>query len=388
MRLIAGRWGWWCIAAAGTALVPDGLVHDGALTPAGLAAVESAGLLTPRPVRHYSLTVVTASACNLGCPYCFQNTGPAAAGRFDPPRIPRSRLDPSTVGALVAFARDRMAALSVRRLHLVLFGGEPLLNPAGCLDVLTRCADLGRLTATMVTNGVLLRAPLARRLHAAGLDSVQVTVDGPPEVHDGLRTDRRGGGTYAGIVSNVAAAQETTGLEFTIRVNLTGRAVTRLAGLIEDLSRALDARRCGFGIAPVLDYGWGATDPLPPTRSTVQRILDAYTLAHERGFQVARPGSGHCDFCSVERGRYGAVVNADGALFSCWDTVGRPDFQVGTVHTGYSGYPPDRWVGCGSLAAPSAGPDARRFTGEIDAGLLDLHRLWRLDTRRPDDTNH
>lgn len=376
MRLIPGRSGWWYLTATGVALVPEGLVRDGALTAAGSAAVAAAGLRETRRIRRYSLTVVTATGCNLGCPYCFQNTAPAASGRFDPRRIPASTLDSSTVDALVSFTRARMAELDVRRLHVLLFGGEPLLNSAACRDVLVRCADLGDLTAGIVTNGVLLRVPLARQLAAAGLGSVQVTLDGPAAVHDGLRATRAGRGTYRTILANVAAVQAATGLAFTLRVNVTPQALPGLEQLVDDLAETVDARRCGLGLAPVVDYGPGFTGHLPPGTDARQAILDAYAAAHARGFGIARPGDQHCDFCSTEPGRHGAVVNADGVLYSCWDAIGRAGYELGSVHDGYTTYSTDRWVRC----AGHTGAQWRHFIDGIDAGLLDLMRQWRAGT--------
>jgi uncharacterized protein len=385
MRLVEGRWGWWCVTATGVALVPAELVHDGTLTADGAAALADAGLRETGPTRHYSLTVVTASGCNLGCPYCFQNTAPAAPGRFAPPRIPVYTMDNRTIGALVVFTRKRMATLGVDRLHVLLFGGEPLLHPRGCVEVLTRCAALGHLTAGIVTNGVLLRRPLARQLAAAGLGAVQVTLDGPAEVHDRLRTTRAGRGTYHGIVANVAAAQAATDLRFTLRLNVTPPALAGLTRLLDGLAGALDARRCGLGLAPVLDYDSGFRGHLRPTEGARRAILDAYAHAHDLGFRIARPGDGRCDFCSREPGSHGAVVNADGTLYSCWDSIGRAGFALGSVHTGYTTYSTDRWVRCAgqpAQAPPSPNPASamRRFTDEIDAGLLDLMRQWRAGT--------
>jgi uncharacterized protein len=74
------------------------------------------------------------------------------------------------------------------------------------------------------------------------------------------------------------------------------------------------------------------------------------------------------------------VVNADGTLYSCWESVGRPGYEVGTIGDGYRDYPRDTWVHCGDLAlsddgqAPLVG-----IHDEIDAGLLDLLRERQRD---------
>ncbi|HEX3790342.1 MAG TPA: hypothetical protein VHW44_20920 [Pseudonocardiaceae bacterium] len=97
MRLLRGRAGWWYIGRSGTALVPESLVHNGELTGTGIAQLTAAGLDRPAEPDHYSLTLVTATACNLSCPYCFQNTATGTR------RIARAVLGPEVIAAALAF---------------------------------------------------------------------------------------------------------------------------------------------------------------------------------------------------------------------------------------------------------------------------------------------
>jgi radical SAM protein with 4Fe4S-binding SPASM domain len=65
-----------------------------------------------------------------------------------------------------------------------LFGGEPLLYP----DILPLVREIKRrgLTCTIITNGGRLE-PYARELVEAGIDSIAVSIDGPPDVHNRIR---------------------------------------------------------------------------------------------------------------------------------------------------------------------------------------------------------
>ena len=65
-----------------------------------------------------------------------------------------------------------------------LYGGEPLLYP----DILPLVREIKRrgLTCTMITNGGRLET-LARDLVEAEIDSIAVSVDGPPDVHNRIR---------------------------------------------------------------------------------------------------------------------------------------------------------------------------------------------------------
>jgi uncharacterized protein len=361
MRLVQGRSGWWCIASSGTALVPASLVcadplGAGRLTDGGRVALELTGITAPKPVGSYALTVLVTTACNLGCPYCFQNTGTVPAGRFDPPRIPRATLTPRTIDSIVDFARARMAEAGLSRLYVLLFGGEPLANPGGCAELLRRCGGLGGLTAGMVSNGTLLGPRVAVELQALGLRSVQITMDGPQWIHDAVRVTRAGRATFERILDNVAATQRATDLRFDLRVNLTPAVLPHLPALVAHLADRLDATRCRLQVAPVGRVGAAAAPA----------VVAAYGVGRRAGFRVPRPTDDRCPFCTERDGRTGAVVNADGTLFSCWESAGRSGFEVGTVDTGYSDYPTDRWVSCHR--------SDRALADAVDAGLLDL--LW------------
>ncbi|SDG86170.1 uncharacterized protein SAMN05216553_112148 [Lentzea fradiae] len=360
MRLVRGAHGWWCIGRSATALLPEGLVAGGKLTPEGLSQVRAAGVdVVPEP-DHYSLTVVTSTGCNLGCSYCFQNS---PDGRR---RIAPARIDAGNVEKCLDFAEERMAALGVTKLELLLFGGEPLLNPAGCLQLLRAFGARMQVTAGMISNGVLLTRRMAVRLAEAGLGHVQVTLDGARELHDTSRIPLNGKPTFDVILANVAAAQKHTRLRFTLRVNVIPAVLPGLTRLLDQIAEVVDVPGTNLAIAPVLDYGAGV--PAPDARAARQ-ALDACAKASEMGFRLVRPRDEHCDFCSETDGRLGAVVSADGTLFSCWDAVGEEELAVGGLDTGYHESSHERWRRCGGEL-----PHTRAFSDALDAGVLDLIR--------------
>ncbi|MFF0388227.1 radical SAM protein [Kitasatospora sp. NPDC004615] len=381
MRIIEGRSGVWHLGPGGTLLLPHRYYRDGVLTEEGARELEQADLTRRAPKSDYSLTVVTSTACNLGCPYCFQNTDAAQPGRFDPPRIDRQVLDGPTIDRIVEFTRPRMERAGARRLFVLLFGGEPLLNPWACRELLVRLAALGPVAASMVSNGVLLTPRRAEKLEQVGLRSVQITLDGPKELHDSLRATRSGRGTYESILDNLAAVQGATALRFGLRLNTTAEGLPHLEGLVRSLAERVDPSRCTLDIAPVLNYEGMFGDVLDRSGGEVETILAAYTAALEAGFTVNWPGGGECGFCGERDGTSGAVVNADGTLYSCWETIGKPGYEVGDIDGGYTSYPQERWVSCGEFAQQSATEAASRaFDDTLSVGLLELLRTHKRRT--------
>lgn len=411
-RVIRGERCWWFLGAGGIArLRREHLTAEHTLRPAAERALREQGLFARPAYRSYSLTVLTSTHCNLGCAYCFQNVEQDPSGGNRPPRIGYSRLTSKTITAILDFTARRQAAAGLDRLVLMLFGGEPLLNPAGCLELLERAAPLGLRWTSMTSNGTLLTPDLARDLARLGLRDVQVTFDGDRRDHDRIRVRRTGGGTFDAIVRAMAEATaategitsadtpgdasggrsggtpggtpggtsgpgpRTAPLRWNIRVNVSHHNHQGIDDLIERLAAALDPARCALYFARVGDVGIGYRNDLAFSTDMAARFIRWQRRAIDLGFTVARPGVvTPCQACSFRDGRYGAVVNADGTLYSCWETVGKPGWQVGTVRDGYlpGDGVADRWISCEESYRYADDLSAlTRFQDTVDAALLD-----------------
>jgi uncharacterized protein len=382
-RLVQSRFGWWFIGnQTWTLLRPECVQPDGTVGNETLSFLHDIGAFRPRVPTSFSLTVLTTTTCNLGCGYCFQNTGLDSTGGARPPRIGRAWLDNSTIERIVEFAHIRMRECGLQRLYLLLFGGEPLLNPRACLTLLERAATIGLNSSAMTTNGVLLTPRLARQLYTAGLDGVQITLDGSRTDHDRIRVTRSGGATFDTILRNVAGATEATGLNWNLRINVSHHNADRIGELIGQLARHVVPERCTVTLAWVGDAGFGYGNALRHIDEVSDRFV-AWTLAAiEAGFRVVRPSMRTtCHICSVPGGRYGAVVNADGGLYSCWQSAGKAGFEVGSIDGGYLDLPAhaSRWVRCGDEYEQPERTTVERFQDRVDGGILDyLYTSGRL----------
>jgi cyclic pyranopterin phosphate synthase len=155
----------------------------------------------PLGVLRLSLT----ARCNLACPYCCPDA-------HDPPEL-------LTLAERVLLVESAVA-LGVTTLRLT--GGEPLLH-RGLEDLITALRPLrqrsehdprGRLRdIALTTNGVLLSADRARRLRAAGLDRLTVSLDGADGASvarmaglNGSPDDSGGNGAGHALLERVLAA--------------------------------------------------------------------------------------------------------------------------------------------------------------------------------------
>ncbi|MFE9933586.1 radical SAM protein [Streptomyces sp. NPDC005533] len=382
-RLIRSNYGWWFLGnETWTLLEPGQVLPDGTVCADIDEFLQEKGAYQPRLPKAFALTVLTTTTCNLGCGYCFQNTALDPTGGNRPSRIGRQRLDSETIDRIIKFTAERMACADLRKLDVLLFGGEPLLNPQGCLTVLDRARSIGMRAASIATNGVLLTPEMAQDLNTAGLTSAQVTFDGNRELHDQIRVTHAGGATFDNIVNNVARASEVTDLQWTLRINVSHRNYEGIGKVFSEWEGRLDPNRCLLSFAWVGDAGFGYANDLQKVAEVGKAFVDWHIAAAEAGYQIVRPGmKTTCQTCSVPGGRHGAVVNADGSLYSCWQSAGKPNFKVGSVEDGYMNteHTAQRWVQCGYEYKTAAKPAVDDFQDRIDGQILDyLYETGRL----------
>lgn len=394
LRLIEGRDGWWALAGRSAARLPRQAVAssgdvlsglgrgvDGerglALSADAISALDSGGFFATAANDNYAVTVLTATACNLGCNYCFQNTALAPTGSYAPPRIATAVLDDEMVEATVAFVHRQLLASDLKSTNLLLFGGEPLLNVSGCLRLLRGLTPLNLVDAEVVTNGVLLTPSVTDALTTAGLRRVQITFDGDRRSHDRVRVTRNGRPTYDRILENVALSSASAPrLSWNLRVNVSHHNVEGLYSLLEDLASVIqDARQITLHLALIDDNGLGYENTVGYDEKLADTFIELHRVAILSGMGVPPSNSLRaCPYCSTVGGSRGAVINADGGLYSCWENAGRDGWAIGNVRTGYTASPllQERWVACDFDIKPHASAEAtRRFLDRVDAAALD-----------------
>lgn len=339
--------GWKLVVARGVLSLPDHWVRQGRLTLRAVLKLRADGLLTPKTNSSLPVTITPITACNLRCPYCFQNKVNVTSTRVVR-AIDSQVMRPRTLDAVEKFIRDRMLLMERTRVELLLFGGEPLLRPDLCAEVVGRFSQEQVGPVGLVTNGALLSPWAVDVLADAAEWNVQISLDGAKEDHDLLRS-RRNGGTYEDIVDNLARAQGETRWDWHIRINCTSGNVVRIPFLLDDLASRIDVNQTNIDFSPVEDLGVGFSTSGFTERS-LRQLTEAVEYAHKIGFQLAAPSSSACGFC--ENGNeHGVVVGPDGSLFSCWDDVGYLDRAVGNVRDGYSIQPDSKkWHKCGYAA--------------------------------------
>lgn len=130
----------------------------------------------------FLLTILPTFGCNLGCDYCFVGK---KSGKMS-----RERQE-----QVIAFVSERFAAQQFPSMSVDWFGGEPLL----ALDVIDHLSAAFRqlcerhgatYSAQVITNGTVISERAVEVLLGAGVDRLQITLDGLREINDQRRPSK------------------------------------------------------------------------------------------------------------------------------------------------------------------------------------------------------
>jgi uncharacterized protein len=279
----------------------------------------------------FSAVVLTTMDCNLACRYCFE------LGMEN-----RRSMTAETAAAVIEWIERRAEDNLARNVSIDFYGGEPLANRPVIVQIATALkswceAKNLKWGFSMTTNGTLLTRAVAEELLPLGFKAARVTLDGPPEMHDGQRPFKGGRGSYETIVRNLDEVVDI--LPVTVNV-LFRDSIEPIRRLMDDLEARglLDRIK---NIAPGVESST-FEEAAKGCRSQNCRLeaeqaalfVEGMKLVHARGrLDVSRPVlSGHN--CPLATANNGDIIAPDGEIHRCPTILGERQFAIGHVTRG------------------------------------------------------
>lgn len=201
--------------------------------------------------RRLTATIGLTESCNFRCNYCYQ-------------LHETTKHDEAIRRSLTEYL-DGAATDSINALHINWFGGEPLLK-LELLEELSKIAsefssrNSWKFSQFITTNGSLLTHERASRLAAIGVQSYQITIDGPQSCHDKSRPHKNGGSTYHLVLAGVREAL-ASGASVILRINLSRPVGNNIDTLLADLKTSGCTRaNTTVHVVRALDHTSGTVD--------------------------------------------------------------------------------------------------------------------------------
>jgi len=297
-----------------------------------------AGVYRPKePGVVKALCLHVAHDCNLRCGYCFAGGGEYGA---------RGLMSLETGKAAIDFLLDSSG--NRKHLEVDFFGGEPLMN-FGAVKGITeygnaQAARRGKeIRFTLTTNGVLLDDEKTRFINNY-MHNVVLSLDGRKEIHDRMRPDRAGAGSYDTVLGKfLKLVRERGEKSYYVRGTFTrenldfSEDVMHMGGLgfkhvsvepvVADEDKAYAIRK--EDLPRIFDEYEKLAGKLLAIRGTENDFDFFHFMIDLEGGPCAHKRASGCG----AGGEYLAVA-PDGSLYPCHQFVGRDEFKMGDVASG------------------------------------------------------
>ena len=322
-RFVAGDPASGCSAALLTELAKGRMLVSDEYDELGVLATRYE--LSRYDTTHFSVTIVTSLGCNFDCPYCFEDKHP-------------SILDEEVEEALLQALDDQLP--QINSFSCTWYGGEPLVGKRPLLRLskafVARCDEASvDYSSSIITNGYLLDEATCRDLRDCRVSSCQVTLDGPPDVHDRMRPLAGGGPSFDRILQNLKIAVDYMTVH--VRMNVDAENYERAEELLQILAEAGLSGRVQVYLGQLVGVDDGVLVPsstYAPRCFTRQEFAKAeieFTeLAMGYGLGMASvPGPVPAPCTAVRSNEL--IVGSDGELYKCWESVGNPQHVIGNI---------------------------------------------------------
>ena len=291
-----------------------------------------------------SLCLMVAQDCNLNCKYCFGDGGRYGSNRS----IMSEEVGKRAVDFIIEKSFNR------RHCEIDFFGGEPLINfktvKAVTEYVRQREIETNKIfKLTLTTNGILLNDEVIQWLNENNISMV-LSLDGRKEIHDAMRPDSKGRGSYEVALKNFRRLVESrNGENYYMRGTYTKKNLDFTADILDMNDKGFDI----LSVEPVVlknnPLGFTQED-LPKIFNEYDNLTKAYLKRHAQNKKffffhfnmdlsnsscVAKKLSG----CGAGHEYFAVDVNGD--LYPCHQFVGRNKYKLGNVFDGVND--PNHW---------------------------------------------
>ncbi|MFC9235002.1 radical SAM protein [Streptomyces decoyicus] len=269
------------------------------------------------------LIVLPTEQCNFRCTYCYED-------------FEIGRMAPDTVQSVKRLVGRRLDGL--QRLHVSWFGGEPLVARTVVEDISSFIVDAvtGRpevqYAADMTTNGYLLDAARAEGLARLGINSYQISLDGPQEVHDTTRLRADGGGSFQRIWQNLLSVRRSDlEIRVLLRLHLTPSNLPFMREFVSDVRDTfLGDSRFSVRLKAIERMGGPNDEEIEVLgRETRAQVLEELGSLVRTG-SASRNGTPREEACYAARPN-SLVVRADGTIAKCTVALNDPRNTVGRI---------------------------------------------------------
>ncbi|MDD5165993.1 MAG: SPASM domain-containing protein [Candidatus Omnitrophica bacterium] len=280
----------------------------------------------------FEATILTTYSCNFRCVYCFEESVKE-----------NKSLNPQTSDLIVNWLIKRAEKRNIKRILLVYYGGEPLLNIPPIYNISYKMQKWAEAKGVefgfmIITNGSILNLELVNKLLPLGLREIRVTLDGDRKTHNRKRPLLDGSDTFDLIIDNIKLVIDKVNIAMV--GNFDRESFPGMIRLLDYLKEEkLLYRLSRIDFAPIVPRLGPKDNPkaieLAECTSHVGKdglFEETVRLKKElmrRGIKV-RTGLA-INACPLFMQDAGVTIDPDGIIYKCNSLLGYSEFAIGDV---------------------------------------------------------
>lgn len=273
-------------------------------------------------------TVLLTWSCNFRCIYCYEGAG----------ELRCENMTKNRAGAIANFLIKCSEEQRGELIHVVLFGGEPLLNiDVGfhMLGILKEyCLTSHKeLQCSLVTNGSLLTEEIVSGLLNYNCKFVQITLDGPEYIHNCRRVAKDGSGTFQKVLHGITIMEEFCSQIHTyIRINVDKNNVDSIPMLLDTLKDlGISHSQVDFGITRDSTSACSSYKSNCLPEEYLPDILnELWKYSEANMFSKYPQPMRKWTYCGLFD-EYSFTFSPLGELYKCWEMVGDNKHKMGYI---------------------------------------------------------
>lgn len=283
-------------------------------------------------------------SCPMGCSYCFQKSAKDCMGKLEIEDIPN----------IMKTIKEQMKKKNLNEATIVLFGGEPLLPESYDFNKsLMQSAKKENFKIRVVTSGSTVNDEYITLLkkYSDVVADIDVTIDGPPEIHDKLRPLGKKG-SFNTIAKNIDKFLAND-LPITAKTNVGQSNIDHLEGILRIYEEKGWTEKENFKIAFNFVRDYANVDDAGETLNNniitkvykivknsgrkirIDSVKELGYLAHCFLDQNLFEGTPRVNFCNPDTSTT-LSISPNGDVFPCNWMVGDKKHSIGTLEKGFT----------------------------------------------------
>lgn len=272
--------------------------------------------------RRLSLIIAPTMACDFRCVYCFERNN-----------FKDIVITEEVIKGILRMINERINIID--NLNITWYGGEPLLA-FDMLEKLTKkiielCTENNvTYRAEIITNGYNLNRDFAKKFEELNIMSMQITLDGPEDIHDKRRVLSSGQGTFNKIITNLSdCISDLHATNINIRVNTDKENLYRINEVMNELQK--------HNLSNKVNVYLGLVEPTNGNYEE-NKCLSVYEFSKKNVDFKKNVNSNIMplyprrvqNFCGADNDST-FVIDSEGYLYKCWNDIGMIQKSIGSV---------------------------------------------------------